>query len=117
MREVSKKISYKGKDYKLVFNLNVMEVIQDEYKSLDEWGALTDGKAGEVNVKALLFGLTAMLNEGIEISNEDNNTNEPYLTHRQVGRMLTEVGIEDMTSKMNELVVDSTETEDTRKNV
>lgn len=116
MREVSKKISYKGKDYKLVFNLNVMEVIQDEYKSLDEWGALTDGKAGEVNVKALLFGLTAMLNEGIEISNEDNNTNEPYLTHRQVGRMLTEVGIEDMTSKMNELVVDSTETEDTRKN-
>ena len=117
MREVSKKISYKGKDYKLVFNLNVMEVIQDEYKSLDEWGALTDGKAGEVNVKALLFGLTAMLNEGIEISNEDNNTNEPYLTHRQVGRMLTEVGIEDLTSKMNELVVDSTETEDTRKNV
>ena len=117
MREVSKKISYKGKDYKLVFNLNVMEVIQDEYKSLDEWGALTDGKAGEVNVKALLFGLTAMLNECIEISNEDNNTNEPYLTHRQVGRMLTEVGIEDMTSKMNELVVDSTETEDTRKNV
>lgn len=117
MREVSKMISYKGKDYKLVFNLNVMEVIQDEYKSLDEWGALTDGKAGEVNVKALLFGLTAMLNEGIEISNEDNNTNEPYLTHRQVGRMLTEVGIKDMTSTMNELVVDSTETEDTRKNV
>lgn len=117
MREVSKMISYKGKDYKLVFNLNVMEVIQDEYKSLDEWGALTDGKAGEVNVKALLFGLTAMLNEGIEISNEDNNTNEPYLTHKQVGRMLTEVGIKDMTSTMNELVVDSTETEDTRKNV
>lgn len=117
MREVSKMISYKGKDYKLVFNLNVMEVIQDEYKSLDEWGALTDGKAGEVNVKALLFGLTAMLNEGVEISNEDNNTNEPYLTHKQVGRMLTEVGIKDMTSTMNELVVDSTETEDTRKNV
>ena len=74
-------------------------------------------QAGEVNVKALLFGLTAMLNEGVEISNEDNNTNEPYLTHKQVGRMLTEVGIKDMTSTMNELVVDSTETEDTRKNV
>lgn len=116
MREISKKISYKGKDYKLVFNLNVMEIIQDEYKSLDEWGALTDGKAGEVNVKALIFGLTAMLNEGIEISNEDNNEKEPLLTHRQVGRMLTEVGIETITDDMNNLVVDSTQTEDTRKN-
>lgn len=117
MREVSKKISYKGKDYKLVFNLNVMEIIQDEYKSLDEWGALTDGKSGEVNVKALVFGLTAMLNEGIEISNEDNNTKEPLLTHRQVGRMLSEVGIENITDDMNNLVVDSTKTEDNRPNV
>lgn len=117
MREVSKKISYKGKDYKLVFNLNVMEIIQDEYKSLDEWGALTDGKSGEVNVKALIFGLTAMLNEGIEISNEDNNTKEPLLTHRQVGRMLSEVGIENITDDMNNLVVDSTKTEDNRPNV
>ena len=117
MREVSKKISYKGKDYKLVFNLNVMEIIQDEYKSLDEWGALTDGKSGEVNVKALIFGLTAMLNEGIEISNEDNNTKEPLLSHRQVGRMLSEVGIENITDDMNNLVVDSTKTEDNRPNV
>lgn len=117
MREVSKKISYKGKDYKLVFNLNVMEIIQDEYKSLDEWGALTDGKSGEVNVKALIFGLTAMLNEGIEISNEDNNEKEPLLTHRQVGRMLSEVGIENITDDMNNLVVDSTKTEDNRPNV
>lgn len=117
MREVSKKISYKGKDYKLVFNLNVMEIIQDEYKSLDEWGALTDGKSGEVNVKALIFGLTAMLNEGIEISNEDNNEKEPLLSHRQVGRMLSEVGIENITDDMNNLVVDSTKTEDNRPNV
>ena len=116
MREVSKKISYKGKDYKLVFNLNVMEIIQDEYKSLDEWGSLTDGKAGEVNIKALIFGLTAMLNEGIEISNEDNNTKEPLLTHRQVGRMLSEVGIENITDDMNALVVESSNVEDTRPN-
>ncbi len=116
MREVSKKISYKGKDYKLVFNLNVMEIIQDEYKSLDEWGALTDGKAGEVNIKALIFGLTAMLNEGIEISNEDNNTKEPLLTHRQVGRMLSEVGIENITDEMNDLVVESSNVEDNRPN-
>lgn len=117
MREVYKTITYKDKEYKIVFNLNVMEVIQDEYKTLDAWGELTDGKTGEVNVKALIFGLTAMLNEGIEINNEDNNTNEPLLTHRQVGRILTEVGLNATTNTINELVVDSTKTdEDNSKN-
>lgn len=112
MRQVYKTITYKDKEYKIVFNLNVMEVIQDEYKTLDAWGELTDGKSGEVNVKALIFGLTAMLNEGIEITNEDNNTNEPLLTHRQVGRILTEVGLNATTNTINELVVDSTKTEE-----
>ena len=117
MREVSSKIVYKDKEYKLVFNLNVMEIIQEEYKTLESWGELTDGKSGEVNVKALIFGLTAMLNEGIEIYNEDNNTQEPLLNHRQVGRILSEVGIQSTTEKMNELVIDSTQTEDDLKNV
>lgn len=112
MREVYKTITYKDKEYKIVFNLNVMEVIQDEYKTLDAWGELTDGKSGEVNVKALIFGLTAMLNEGIEITNEDNNTSEPLLTHRQVGRILTEVGLNATTNTINELVVDSTKSEE-----
>ena len=30
MKEISKTLEYKGKEYKLVFNLNVMEVIQDK---------------------------------------------------------------------------------------
>lgn len=118
MREVSNVINYKGKPYKIVFNLNVMEVIQDEYKTLEAWGELTDGKAGEVNVKALIFGLTAMLNEGIDITNEDNNTNEPYLTHKQVGRILTDLGLEKTTEAVNDLVIDSAgATEDNSKNV
>lgn len=111
MREVSSKIVYKDKEYKIVFNLNVMEAIQSEYKTLDEWGALTDGKGGETDIKALIFGLREMLNEGILINNEDNGANDPLLTHRQVGRMLSEVGIQHTTEAMNDLVVESTKTD------
>ena len=43
MKEISKTLEYKGKKYKLVFNLNVMQVIQDKYRTLEYWGKLTDG--------------------------------------------------------------------------
>lgn len=115
MKEVSKTINYKGKDYKLVFNLNVMEVIQEEYKTINAWGELTDGKSGEVDVKALKFGFAAMLNEGIDIDNDDNGTNEPFLTLKQVGRMLSEIGFDQVTEDMNEVVVESVKSDE--KNV
>ena len=71
MKEMRNEIEYKGITYNLVFNLNVMEVIQDEYGTLDKWGELTDGSKGEPNAKAVVFGFTAMLNEGIDIDNEE----------------------------------------------
>lgn len=112
MKEVSSKITYKDKEYKLVFNLNVMEKIQDEYKTIDAWGALTDGSSGEVNIKALVFGITEMINEAIDIENDDNNTNEPFVTHKKVGRMLTELGLENVAKNMNSLVVESTQSDE-----
>ena len=107
MKEVTSKINYKGNEYKLVFNLNVMEEIQDEYKTLENWGSLTDGKSGEVNVKALVFGITAMINEGIEINNEDNGKNEPPLSHKNVARIISEIGLNKAAQDMNDLVVES----------
>ena len=112
MKEVSKTINYKGRDYKLVFNLNVMEVIQEEYKTVNAWGELTDGKSGEVDVKALKFGFAAMLNEGIDIDNEDNGTNTPFLTLKQVGRMLTDLGANQVTEDMNEVVIESVKSDE-----
>lgn len=112
MKDVSKKFEYKGKEYNLVFNLNVMEEIQDEYKTLDKWGSLTDGSDGEVNAKAVIFGFTAMLNEGIEIDNEDKGTDTKPFTHKQVGRLLTEIGLDNMTKKLNDVVVESTRSEE-----
>ena len=45
MKDMNGQIQYKGVSYRLVFNLNVMEAIQEEYGTLDNWGALTDGTA------------------------------------------------------------------------
>lgn len=105
-------IIYKGHDYALVFNLNVMEAIQEEYGTIQKWGELTDGTKGEVNAKALIFGLTQMINEGIEIENEDNGTDIKPMTLKQVGRLLTDVGMKEATAKLNTAVVESTKSDE-----
>lgn len=117
MKDVSKEINYKGQTYHLVFNLNVMEAIQQEYKSIEQWGEMTDGKAtGEPDAKAVIFGFHEMLNEGIDIDNEENGTDIKPFTLKQVGRMITEIGLMNATQKLNETVVDSTKSDDSRKN-
>ena len=85
-----------------------MQEIQEEYETLEKWGELTDGKSGEVNVKALIFGLTAMMNEAIEIENEEKNTNKPLLTKKQVGRIITKAGVDKSANALNEAIVEST---------
>lgn len=104
-------LEWKGVEYNLVFNLNVMEEIQDEYGSISAWGELTDNEK-EPNAKAVIFGLMRMINEGIDIDNEDNEGVEGYvpkkmLTKKQVGRLLTDVGIEEGTQRLNDTVINS----------
>ena len=108
MKSKLQEIEYRDKTYKLAFDLNVMESIQDEYGSIEAWGKLIEPEEGEPNIKALVFGATQMINEGIEISNDENGEDEKPLTHRKVARILTEVGIESVTSKVQQTVVDST---------
>ena len=56
-----------------------------------------------------------MINEAIDIDNEINQLNQPLLTEKQVGRLITAMGIETATSKLNETVIESTK-DDTPKN-
>ena len=139
MKDMNGQIQYKGVSYRLVFNLNVMEAIQEEYGTLDNWGALTDGTAyaqkeyekqgkkkpwedltdkekseysGEPDAKAVIFGFTEMINEGIDIDNEENGTDIKPLTIKQVGRLITEVGLANATNTLNETVVASTKSEE-----
>lgn len=111
MKDYNGQIEYKGKIYKLYFNLNVMAQIQEEYGTIDKWGELSDGVSGEINAKAVIFGITAMLNEGIEIENDENGTDIKPFTLKQVGRMVTEIGIKEATKKLNETVIESTKDE------
>lgn len=126
MQDVAGSITWKDREYRIVFNLNVMEAIQAEYGSLDAWGELTDGTrqrrddngelmvdengnpiVSEVDAKAVIFGFTQMLNEGIDIDNDENGTDTPFLTHRQVGRMITDIGLNNAAGAMNETVIES----------
>ena len=111
MKDIRKAIEYNGVKYPVVFNLNVMERIQEEYGELAKWGELTDGSRGEPNAKAIIFGLTEMINEGIDIENEETGEERKFLTKKQVGRIVTNVGLENATKVTNDAVIESTKVE------
>lgn len=91
----------------LVFNLNVMEEIQEQYGSLEKWGEITQGD-GEPMIKDLKAGIMAMINEGIDILNEENETYDAPLTEKQVGRIMSDVGIQVIVKKIQEITIAST---------
>ena len=106
-------IEAKDKRYPIVFNINVMEEIQEAYGSISAWGSIVENaNGGEPKVKDLKVGLTMMINEAIDIENEETNGNEPMLSTKQVGRLITEVGFKEITKKIQELTIASTNTGD-----
>jgi hypothetical protein len=114
LKDVFNEIEYKGKSYKIYFNINVMEEIQEKYGTFDNWTDLVGGKNKEVDIKALKFGFKSMINEGIEIQNEDEGTDIPLFTDKQIGRLITDVGLEKANQKIIDTVLESTKS--TEKN-
>ena len=145
MKEKETIFEVNGKEYKAIFNLNVMQSIQVEYGTFESWGKLTDGIAydengerillldekgkpvtrkqknesgqevevnvyetKEVDIKALIFGIKEMINEAIDIDNETASGKQPLLTERQVGRLITAMGLANATNQLNQTVIDST---------
>ena len=92
-----------------------MEAIQDKYESIEKWSSLIQ-KNGEPDIKALKFFMTEAINEGIEIENEKNNEKRKSVTSKQVGRILTEVGLSDTANKIMTTISESIQTDDTSKN-
>lgn len=107
MQDYKFEFELEQKKYSLVFNLNVMEAIQNKYGSVQKWGRLTDNKGGEPNAKALIFGFTEMINEAIDIENDEKGTNTPMMTLKQVGRLITRAGIQESAKKLNEAISES----------
>lgn len=106
-------IETEKRNYPIVFNINVMEEIQEAYGSLSAWGSIVENtNGGEPKIKDLKVGLMAMINEGIDIENEELSKNEPFVNAKQVGRLITEVGFDVITKKIQNLTVASTNTGD-----
>ena len=96
----------------------MLQAIQTEYGTFTNWIDLVSGKDtdGEPNAKAVVFVYTEMINEGIDIDNEENDTDIKPLSARAVGRMVTEMGLDAATEKMNEVVGASTQGGENSKN-
>ena len=112
-------IEFNGRNYPVVFNINVMEEIQEAYGTISAWGAVVENAGGgEPKIKDLKIGLTMMINEGIDIENEMKDEKMPMVTTKQVGRIISEVGFETITRVIQNLTVASTHTGDNEgKNV
>ncbi len=105
-----------GKSYDLVISLNVLQEVQKKYGTVQKWGELTGGNETEVNIEALIFGYTAMLNEAIDIKNQDLSEEQrlPFYTEKQVGRIITSLGLRKATEVMNNAVVNGTKSDDSK---
>ena len=107
-------IEYKGKKYNLVFDMNVIETLQIKYGSFNKWSDLIQPtkKDEECNIEALKFGFCEALNEGIDIANEDNEEKLEPLTLKQVGRIITDIGLRNVNEKIQEAVIESAKSEE-----
>ena len=115
MKDYKVKFTVNEKEYPAIFNLNVMEQIQEEYGTVQKWGELTDAKNGEPNAKAIIFGFWAMINEAIDIENDERAEKQSLLTIKQVGRIISAAGLESSAKTLNNAIVEATK-EDTPKN-
>lgn len=109
------------KKYPIVFNLNVLEDLQDEYGSFQKWGEIVSGSIeesenAEPNIKDLKKGLMLMINEAIDIENEDKTDKQEFVNERQIGRIISEVGQDAVLKSIMDLTVDSTKTDSKSKN-
>lgn len=96
--------------YPLAVTLNVIETMQNKYGTITKWKKLMlgfieekkiDKKGNEViewkendelSAKDLKFFVMESINEGIDIENEKRDNKRPFVTDRQVGRIISQVG-------------------------
>ena len=139
MKDISDTLEYKGQKYKIVFDINVLEGLQEEYGTFQRWleymsgdakerltGEKTtikgeDGKPveielGEPDIKAVKLAYFLCINEGIEIENEETGGDRKPVTMNFVGRMLTQIDLGEAVKKLNKLAIESNQGGEDSKN-
>ncbi len=103
--------------YPMAFTINVMEAAEEEYGGLENWAKLMD--SSEPSYKALKFMVLEIINEGIDIENEKlkDDKKKDALTSKQVGRLITRIGLEKIGMKVFNLIKESLPKGDKSKNV
>lgn len=102
--------------FPLVFTLNVMESIQNEYETLSNWSELIRSKK-EPNIKALKFFITEAINEGIEIENEKSGEKRVSISSSKAGRIITEIGLKKVANTITKMITESMSHDEKSKKV
>ena len=96
------------KKYPIAFTLNVMEVVQDKYGSMEAWGNVLEPENGEEpQIKDIIWTFKEFLNEGIEIENDESGASTPLLTHKQVGRLVSRFDMKSLGGMIRKITVNS----------
>ncbi len=112
MLDIVKNMTINEKEYPIAFTLNVMEAIQDKYGSMKEWGdILQPPKNEEPKIKDIKWTFTQFINEGIDIEDEEKNEKRTLLTEKQVGRLITIVGMDKINKEMMLVTAESMKTD------
>lgn len=121
MLDIVKHFTVGDTEYPMAFTLNVMENIQDKYGTMGDWSnALTPLetviendqeviKVGEVKIKDLKWSVEQLINEGIDIENENKSEKRPFVNSKQVGRLISSLGIKEMTALIGKTTVESSQ--------
>mgnify|MGYP007035340739 CR=1 FL=1 len=115
MLDTMKYLETESEKYPLAFTLNVMEIIQEKYGSIESWSKLIQ-KQGEPDIKALKFFITEAINEGLDIENERKGEKRKLITPKKAGRILTEIGLKQATQAVAGVITDSIQTDKASKN-
>lgn len=88
-----------------------MENIQDKYGSIDKWSnAIQPEEGQEPNIKDIIWTFQEFVNEGIDIENDEKEEKRPFLTHKQVGRIISNIGLEEIGNLIRKLTIQSNNT-------
>lgn len=104
----------RNETFPFTYSLNVMEALQNEFGSLNEWSDMVEPKDGsEPKIKALLFFFKEAINEGIDIENENSDQPRKFVNERKVGRIITELGVKTVLEQLKGTVIDAGSNNDT----
>lgn len=117
MKDIKSYIETEKAKYPVVFNLNVMEDFQEKFGSMQAWSDLIDGKNGEPSIKTLKYGLMVMINEAIDMQNEENDEKMAFVNEKQVGRIISQVGIDKIGGVIRDTTIKSVDTGEQPKNM